>query len=241
MPGPDTVVPERSRWCGPGAREHRSTRPGWSRPSSCAGGAARAPAGKRLAPMLPVLVPLLRRDGELDLTDDEADLLVVMSAATIDRCLAGAKVLAGFRATSHTKPGSLLKTQIPIRTWSEWDDVTPGFVEIDLVGHEGGNPFGEICFTLTMTDIVTGWTVDRSMANKPVVPSRSRSSGSTRTTAASSSTPTSSSGAPHARSPSPVPDPATRTTAATSSRRTGPTSANWSATCGSTPTPYWHC
>jgi len=119
--------------------------------------------------MLPVLVPLLRRDGELDLTDDEADLLVVMSAATIDRCLAGAKVLAGFRATSHTKPGSLLKTQIPIRTWSEWDDVTPGFVEIDLVGHEGGNPFGEICFTLTMTDIVTGWTVDRSMANKSAI------------------------------------------------------------------------
>jgi hypothetical protein len=81
--------------------------------------------------MLPVLVPLLRRDGELDLTDEEAVLLVAMSAATIDRRLAGAKVLAGFRGTSHTKPGSLLKTQIPIRTWSEWDDVTPGFVEID--------------------------------------------------------------------------------------------------------------
>lgn len=104
--------------------------------------AARAPAGKRLAPMLPVLVPLLRRDGELDLTEEEAELLMTMSAATIDRRLAGAKVLAGFRAMSHTKPGSLLKTQIPIRTWSEWDDVTPGFVEIDLVGHEGGNSSG---------------------------------------------------------------------------------------------------
>jgi transposase InsO family protein len=131
--------------------------------------AARAPAGKRLAPMLPVLVPLLRRDGELDLTDDEAVLLVSMSAATIDRRLAGAKVLAGFRGTSHTKPGSLLKTQIPIRTWSEWDDVTPGFVEIDLVGHEGGNSFGEFCFTLTMTDIATGWTVNRSVANKSAI------------------------------------------------------------------------
>ncbi len=49
--------------------------------------AGRMPAGKRLAPMLPVLVPLLRRDGELDLTDDEAGLLVAMSAATIDRRL----------------------------------------------------------------------------------------------------------------------------------------------------------
>ena len=81
---------------------------------------ARAPAGKRLAPMLVVLVPLLRRDGELDLTDKEADLLMEMSAATIDRRLKGAKVLASFRGRSHTKPGSLLKSQIPIRTWSEW-------------------------------------------------------------------------------------------------------------------------
>src|ERR1019366_9054727 len=131
--------------------------------------AARTPAGKRLAPMLVVLVPLLRRDGELDLDDDEAALLVAMSAATIDRRLAGAKVLAGFRATSHTKPGSLLKTQIPNRTWSEWDDVAPGFVEIDLVGHEGGNSFGEFCFTLTMTDVATGWTVNRSVKNKAAI------------------------------------------------------------------------
>ena len=96
------------------------------------------PAGKRLAPMLVVLVPLLRRDGELDLTDNEAGLLMAMSPATIDRRLKGAKVLAAFRGRSHTKPGSLLKSQIPIRTWSEWDDARPGFVEIDLVGHEGG-------------------------------------------------------------------------------------------------------
>ena len=131
--------------------------------------AARAPSGKRLSPMLSVLVPLMRRDGELDVTDDEAARLVAMSAATIDRRLQGAKVLAGFRATGHTKPGSLLKTQVPIRTWSEWDDVTPGFVEIDLVGHEGGNSFGELCFTLTVTDVASGWTVNRSIRNKAAV------------------------------------------------------------------------
>ena len=131
--------------------------------------AGRMPAGKRLAPMLAVLVPLLRRDGELDLDDDEAELLVSMSAATIHRRLAGTKVLAGFRGVSHTKPGSLLKTQIPIRTWSEWDDVVPGFVEIDLVGHEGGNFFGEFCFTLTVTDIATGWTINRSVPNKSAI------------------------------------------------------------------------
>lgn len=126
----------------------------------------RAPSGKRLAPMLPMLVPMLRRDGELDLTDTEAELLMKMSAATIDRRLRGAKVLAEFRGRSHTKPGGLLKSQIPIRTWSEWDEHRPGFVEIDLVGHEGGNSFGEFCFTLTVTDVATGWTVNRSVRNK---------------------------------------------------------------------------
>lgn len=130
---------------------------------------ARCPAGKRLAPMLAVLVPMLRRDGELDLTDPEAELLVAMSAATIDRRLVNAKVVAGFTGRSHTKPGSLLKSQIPIRTWSEWDEDKPGFVEIDLVGHEGGNSFGEFCFTLTVTDVATGWTVNRTVANKAAI------------------------------------------------------------------------
>ncbi|WP_194088209.1 hypothetical protein [Cryobacterium sp. Hh38] len=64
-----------------------------------------APAGKRLAPMLGVLVPLLRRDGELDLTDDEAALLVRMSAATIDRRLAPERAKLLSRGRSHTKPG----------------------------------------------------------------------------------------------------------------------------------------
>jgi len=125
----------------------------------------RAPAGKRLAPMLAVVVPLLRRDGELDLTDAEAALLVRMSAATIDRRLAPERARMMLRGRSHTKPGTLLKSQIPIRTWAEWDDAVPGFVEIDLVGHEGGNASGEHCFTLTVTDIATGWTVNRSVRN----------------------------------------------------------------------------
>jgi len=130
---------------------------------------ARQPAGKRLAPMLAVLVPLLCRDGEIELSEDEAALLVKMSAATIDRRLRGAKVLAQFHGRSHTKPGTLLKQQIPIRTWSEWNEDTPGFVEVDLVGHEGGISFGEFCFTLTMTDVATGWTVNRSVPNKAAV------------------------------------------------------------------------
>ena len=126
----------------------------------------RAPSGKRLAPMLGVLVPMLRRDNELLLTDAEAALLVQMSAATIDRRLAPERFKLLSRGRSHTKPGTLLKSQIPIRTWADWDEAIPGFVEIDLVGHEGGNASGEHCFTLTVTDIATGWTVNRSVKNK---------------------------------------------------------------------------
>jgi len=127
---------------------------------------SRYPTGKRLAPMLVNLVPALLREGELELSDEAASALIAMSAATIDRRLAPARRLLMPRGRSHTKPGTLLKSQIPIRTWQEWDDGVPGFVEIDLVGHEGGNSFGEFCFTLTMTDVHTGWTVNRSVPNK---------------------------------------------------------------------------
>jgi hypothetical protein len=129
----------------------------------------RAPAGKRLAPMLEVVVPLLRRDGDIVLTDDEAALLVSMSPASIDRHLAPERDRLVARGRSHTKPGTLLKSQIPIRTWADWDEDVPGFVEIDLVGHEGGNSSGEFCFTLTVTDIATGWTINRSVKNKAAV------------------------------------------------------------------------
>ena len=88
-----------------------------------------------------------------------------------------------------------------MRTWADWDENTPGFVEIDLVGHEGGDNNGEFGFSLTVTDIATGWTEVRTVRNKAarhvfraLVRSRprcrSRCSASTPTTAASSSTPT---------------------------------------------------
>jgi hypothetical protein len=129
----------------------------------------RTPAGKRLSPMLATVVPLLRRDGDIVLSDDEAALLITMSAASIDRHLAPERAKLFPRGRSHTKPGTLLKSQIPIRTWAEWSENVPGFVEIDLVGHEGGNPSGEFCFTLTVTDIATGWTINRSVKNKAAI------------------------------------------------------------------------
>lgn len=125
-----------------------------------------APAGKRIAPFLGELVPKLRACGELDISDETAASLCSMSAATIDRRLVADRAKLGIRGRSHTKPGSLLKDSIPIRTWAQWDDAVPGFVEIDLVGHEGGNAAGEHCYTLTVTDIATGWTENRSVRNK---------------------------------------------------------------------------
>ncbi|MGH3970226.1 MAG: integrase catalytic domain-containing protein, partial [Mycobacterium sp.] len=124
------------------------------------------PAGKRLAPFLGELVARLRQFRELDIDDDTAALLAGMSAATIDRRLAPERKKHELKGRSHTKPGSLLKSQIPIRTWADWDDAAPGFVEIDLVGHEGGNAAGEHAYTLTVTDIATGWTENRSVPNK---------------------------------------------------------------------------
>jgi hypothetical protein len=124
------------------------------------------PAGKRLAPMLDELVMVLRHFGELVISDATAALLVSMSAATIDRRLAPERRKHRIRGRSLTKPGSLLKSQIPVRTWADWDDARPGFVEIDLVSHDGGNPAGQFAFTLTVTDIATGWTENRSVPSK---------------------------------------------------------------------------
>lgn len=124
------------------------------------------PAGKRMAPFLPELVVRLRACGELDISDETAAQLSAMSAATIDRRLAGDRAKLQVRGRSGTKPGSLLKSQIPIRTWAGWDDARPGFVEIDLVGHEGGNPKGTFCQTLTVTDIATGWTETYAVRSK---------------------------------------------------------------------------
>ena len=125
-----------------------------------------AAAGKRLAPLLGELVAVLRGHGELDLDDERARLLAGMSAATIDRRLAPARATLAPRGRSHTKPGSLLKSRIEMRTWADHDENIPGFVEIDLVGHDGGNLRGEHCFTLTVTDIATGWTENRAVRNK---------------------------------------------------------------------------
>jgi len=122
--------------------------------------------GKRLAPYLAQIVPTLERLGELRLDAEVKRKLIGISPATIDRLLAPVRKGYQLRGRSHTKPGTLLKHQIPIRTFSDWDEQRPGFVEIDLVSHEGSNARGEYAYTLDATDVCTGWTETEAVRNR---------------------------------------------------------------------------
>jgi len=112
---------------------------------------------KRLQPFLPEMVHILERHGELTLDDETKRLLMQMSAATIDRRLAPFRQQRG-RGISTTKPGTLLKQSIPIRTFADWKETEPGFVEMDLVAHCGDANEGVYLNTLTAVDVMTGWT-----------------------------------------------------------------------------------
>ena len=125
--------------------------------------------GKRLAPLLPILIDQLRLHDELSLSLAVRSKLLMISSATIDRLLAPVRRKMQLKGRSHTKLGTLLKHQIPIRTFAPWDDAQPGFLEIDLVGHDGGNPRGEFFFTLEATDVATSWTEPVAVRNKAQV------------------------------------------------------------------------
>ncbi len=100
--------------------------------------------GKRLAPFMEEAVEKLEAHKEIDLTGEVREKLITMSASTIDRLLRSEK--EKFRLSKgrkSTKPGTLLKHSIPIRTFADWNDAVPGFTECDLVGHDGGNNSGD--------------------------------------------------------------------------------------------------
>ena len=116
-------------------------------------------ASRRLHPFLPELVTVMERHDELHLTDLVRRLLLTMSRSTIDRLLQPARRAEPRHGRSTTKPGTLLKQSIPIRTWADWNDAKPGFVEIDLVAHCGLTTAGEYLATLNVVDVATGWCV----------------------------------------------------------------------------------
>ena len=125
--------------------------------------------GKRLVGVLGELIPVLEEHGEIELDTRTKQKLLKISASTIDRVLASERKRLFSRSKSRTKPGTLLKHKIPIKTFSQWDDQRPGFVEIDLVGHDGGNVSGDYIQTLDVTDVCTGWTETRAVRNKAQV------------------------------------------------------------------------
>jgi len=125
--------------------------------------------GKRLVAIMPELIAKLEQFGELRLTPLTKQKLLRISAASIDRLLQPERRKQQVRGRSHTKPGTLLKHQIPIRTFAEWDEAQPGFAEIDLVAHDGGLALGDYCQTLDLTDICTGWTETEAVPNKAQV------------------------------------------------------------------------
>jgi hypothetical protein len=144
--GPETLIPLRKVWA-----------------------VLSAPCGKRLAPFLPEIVPILEGFGELHLSAEAREKLLSISAATIDRLLAEDRRSYALKGHSHTKPGSLLKSQVAVRTFAEWDEDRPGFMEIDLVSHDGGLPQGDWIQTLDATDVYSGWTETRAVRNKAQV------------------------------------------------------------------------
>lgn len=100
---------------------------------------------------------MLERCGELKLSPGTKELLLHISRSSIDRCLAPARFNKP-HGLSTTKPGVLLKKNIPVRTFADWNEDKPGFMEVDLVAHCGESVAGQFLNTLTCTDLCTGWT-----------------------------------------------------------------------------------
>lgn len=115
------------------------------------------PCGARLKPVLSEMVEKLVAFKELTVSQEMKQKLMNVSRSTIDEKLKRSRVQIRRRIQGTTKPGSLLKNQIPIRT-SSWEESRPGFCELDTVAHCGDSAAGEFANTLDVTDILTGWT-----------------------------------------------------------------------------------
>lgn len=121
---------------------------------------------KRLVPGLPTFVEALERHGELKLDPQTRTLLLTLSPATADRLLKRVRAGTKPHGLTTTKPGTLLKQAIPVRTFAQWDDAQPGFMEIDLVAHCGDATRGEYLNSLDMIDVKTRWVELYGLVNR---------------------------------------------------------------------------
>jgi hypothetical protein len=124
---------------------------------------------KRLAPFLSEIIPVLEKWKEIKLDAKVREKLLKISAATIDRLLSDTRKRYRIKGRSTTRPGSLLRKSIPIRTFADWDEKVPGFFEVDLVSHDGGATRGDFNQSLNFTDIATGWEEMVAVKNKAKV------------------------------------------------------------------------
>ena len=125
--------------------------------------AAGYPCSVRLKALLPLWLPWAIK--RLALTVQVQKQLLMISPATIDRRLKGKRGQLKKRLYGHTKPGTLLKHHIPIKTDS-WNVKSPGFTEIDLVSHSGNSASGEFLHSLNVTDIHSTWVESRAVMGK---------------------------------------------------------------------------
>lgn len=122
--------------------------------------------GKRLWVVLNETLNNLIAHGHLQGEQEIIDRLRLISASSIERLLKPERKRLELKGRRGTKPGTLLKQQIAVRTWAEWDENCPGYLEVDLVGHEGGNSRGDFAQTLNMVDVWSGWTEPIAIKNK---------------------------------------------------------------------------
>jgi hypothetical protein len=122
--------------------------------------------GKRVAAGMDDVLDAMIRSGEIMLDVEVEAKLRRMSASTIDRLLVCEKKKMCLKGRATTKPGSLLKSKIPIRTGTEWNEGMPGFVEMDTVAHCGDTVRGQYVVSLDVTDIETTWSEQRACFNK---------------------------------------------------------------------------
>ncbi len=122
--------------------------------------------GKRLKPLVPVLIEKAEKFAWIEIKEEVKEKVKKMSAETIDRILKGERDKYRLKRRGRTKPGTLLKKQIRVRTFSEWDEGKAGFLEIDLVSHDGGVTKGDYGWTLNATDVKTGLTSFKAVKNR---------------------------------------------------------------------------
>jgi hypothetical protein len=121
---------------------------------------------KRLVPFLPELLEVLQRHKELELPTDMRTKLLAVSAATADRLLQPVRRQMNWRGLTTTKPGTILRRQIAVRTANDWSEDDPGYFEADLVAHCGTSTHGEYLNSLVLTDVATGWVEMEALLNK---------------------------------------------------------------------------